>query len=1651
MREENLTTPRTFPNDPNPPARVSNLRAPTAAAPVPESSDAPGSVALGTRPVEEPAGGPTFQIVAHPDGSRRAVMSTSDFETVDMGRVSLPDEDVRQVLAAAGKDVNADLIDVDEPTVKSLLSGRLGIAENTVAKWNAGEVGLVQNGLGLALLEGSMTPEEVTARSQEEDLKVQLGQQPALAWRGLGKMAADIIRHPLETQARVNKFVIDATLHPIDTAKAEAKFVTEAVRFIVGESAEQGPNLREAAKASAAGAATGAAAAGAAVVATGTVLTPAGALAIPVGAEVGAAQGALQYFIKAETGSSAIEMQRKGYDLATIRKLAPVAGTIKGALEMASFGVMTAPFKTAFVKKVLATPAVNAALKSAMGVFVQTVGAEVGTEELQLLVDVVTNNMAAEVDNKPEQRIDGRKLVDQAVETAIKTAASVAGMGAAGAGVTALGNRAVTVAEKVAEKAMDAKIEAEVKGRATPAPLPKTAKAKDAVLPATPTEGAAVDRAALLPKTAEPEDLAADLPKDSGAPTLYHGTTQDITQPEGLFWMTEDPKAASGYADRQAFGNRETDGEDFRSADQYSPKYDEVGPAGQRVLRVNAGLTKPLDLREVGQTSSVKKIAELLHEKGISEKLDDETLDMISQDLSTEDVEVYPDTKIPIYRALEGLDAYRDIEKAGFDGVKIVDTDVHGAPVDAVAAFRAEKQVRVINGEPKDNGAPTPDLSAQLPQAPADDAVEKLLAAHAADNISDQELVDGVSESLPATPEDTKPGTKSLPRLEMEKTVVEKAKAAEVRALTTDITAVENELDALYADRLRRKAAGERLTNIDRQISALADRKSELEQTRTLAQMPPFPETERTATVEMKAATLADIADMAFTEGSKEAQAQARAEMAVAQEEFKAAKGELRAAAQERLNAAKEKFDALVENTKSRPKAVKAVIDANGLTAGEARRLLSDKKPLVTMSEAKFKEFLADFESRAQYAKEWKKARAVVEDVLAEKELVNESRIRAVRGLPSIDKMNVVQLEEYARTLSAYEKNDTILTEKLTQALQGTEMAGIDTMRGLVAAAAKILGRDPKEMGDIAFKDWYKYLPDTQLATKHPLLDFTVTYLKTAAREGTAAFLAFKEKNSALAAAAMQSRAKLQSPGQRFANWFLNQQSEVMAYIEEQDPQKKSSLGAALTPEEAAWADFWLGYSKWAYDYLLSSKALTGSRYAGTYVPHASRSFLETLGDIKSRGLRAYLKELKDQYTRAEEEMSAMDAKGNPLGYKAFLANTLRRTGGLRPTQNIASSMNVYAKKLSGKVAFDKVIPVIDATVQAVKAAETDPDIQKINDISHQFIKDLINAKKGNAKGLGLKQGGWEETVLRLGQAGASLAYIKLNFALQLASPIGATVAELPVLGNTGIALAKKRKYGAKGRAIIAKYQAFIGEPLKTEVFDPAKPVQERVWTATNAMWHVIHNMVMEDLLLGSMTAEEFAAGEISQARLTSIEKEAGRWIDIRGSKSVVGSSVAGASWTQFKSWMIPPIHTIIGDTAALAQAIGTLGKKPMTPQQMKEFAYMAEVYGAFYLAKSLAGEDDPDDDSFSARLRRYALGELGGSLNPANVLAFIAAPVGVSYLLRVGAALGLLAISFKESLIGDADEGEVKRERALKALTKARPLSKILPAPEGD
>ena len=443
-------------------------------------------------------GAPAFRVVTHPDGTRRAVMSTED-ETTDLGRVNVDPKDAEQILHVAGQyDADTESWDVDEKTVQSLMQGRLGLTDYVFARYKRGEVGAVRNAIGQKFLEGGITREDAIARGHEELLKVQVGKAPELAWNGgFGKFAAEALKRPVET-----------------------------LRFALGAAAEQIPVMVGAVKAGIEGAAKGMAATGAAAVATGTVLTPAGVAALPVGAEVGGAYGSWSYFVKTEAGSTAIDMLDKGFGDKEIRALAPYAGVIKGSLEMASFSVMTAPFKRGFISTVLNSAAVKKVLANGVVQYAKEIGAEITTEVAQTKVDQIVNDMAAVAENKPELLNKPEDAANELWNTALETVAATAVLGAPGAALDSVRTRAATKAEVKAQAETTAKIDAvkaKFKERGD-APAPVELKAEPVV------EKAATP-APVAPAAPSPADLVSGFEDGSvSAEELITGVSDAIDE-----------------------------------------------------------------------------------------------------------------------------------------------------------------------------------------------------------------------------------------------------------------------------------------------------------------------------------------------------------------------------------------------------------------------------------------------------------------------------------------------------------------------------------------------------------------------------------------------------------------------------------------------------------------------------------------------------------------------------------------------------------------------------------------------------------------------------------------------------------------------------------------------------------------------------------------------------------------------------------------------------------------------------------------------------------------------------------------------------------------------------------------------------------------
>lgn len=949
-----------------------------------------------------------------------------------------------------------------------------------------------------------------------------------------------------------------------------------------------------------------------------------------------------------------------------------------------------------------------------------------------------------------------------------------------------------------------------------------------------------------------------------------------------------------------------------------------------------------------------------------------------------------------------------------------------GAGVDLILGAKPEEGAKVQTApvtETPSTISPSSVVPAPEPSTPSPQQahVESVIQSFEKGGASAEEVISAVesetagptlAEELGVKPEAAK---KTKPSLEQRQAEV--AQQARITALNEDLKGTQDLIAVLEPAVARAEKAGQPATALKNEIDRLRTRETgilqDLQDTRTL---PVAEAVARQEQLSLKAATLEDIVAAGFKEGR--------------------------------------------QATKQRAAQVLEVAKAAGLTQGDIKTLLKNKN-LGLMGDREFQNWLdtgkmgdngkhiPSFRRQVADLAEKKSARSELAVALKEMDLKRESRLREINDIPPTRKMTTEQLRDYAKLVKTFEKGDEFLTAKRAEQLKGTEFEGAVTMREVQTRAAELLGKPLEALQSRAIgwwdRQWLHFQPDTQLAAVHPIFDFMVRAKKDARREALAGVIAFREANHKLAAAAIASRSKM-SLGERIKSWFVPQQKAVAAYIEAQTPALRAKLAKSLTPEELAWAHGWIDFATQAYTYLVQQAAIEGSRYEGAYIPHVRRPLREMLLGIKDTGVKGFLTELKSRFDQAGESVTAMDERGQPLAFDKFLTNTLHRSGEMAPSLNLVPVFDHYAESIFKKKALDRMVPAVDTLVLAYKNADRSIASEEINKIVSSFTKDFLNAAKGNAP-WAVPHGGVIEGIVRFGQNMASLAYINLNFALQAASPVGASMVELPVLGHKGLALAKTRRLTAQGRKILAANHAFIGESLAEHIFDPGKSIVEQTGAVANGMWSVIHNEVMSDLLLGSMTDEEFASGKISEARLTDIEVKAGRWIDIRGSKSVRGSSVLGAGWTQFKGWMIPPIRSTAEDAIALAKMLSDPANKSkrISAQQAWEIAYMAEMYTVGYLAKQSLGEDDPEDQSFAARFRRYLSGELLSHVNALNIASFASGGAGAAWLGRFGYNLLLLAHLWEDEEGKNAD----KRARGAKGLRKLTPILNRIPQEE--
>lgn len=732
--------------------------------------------------------------------------------------------------------------------------------------------------------------------------------------------------------------------------------------------------------------------------------------------------------------------------------------------------------------------------------------------------------------------------------------------------------------------------------------------------------------------------------------------------------------------------------------------------------------------------------------------------------------------------------------------------------------------------------------------------------------------------------------------------------------------------------------------------------------------------------------------------------------------------------------------------SKNRAQQILDIAKANGLTMRDVRRLLKNKRPELLGDKA-FKNFMQGYDrvdeetgqvthvpgftERVERLLERKRAVKELRAIQHEKKIRGERNVRRLHDLPPVAEMTTEQVRQYAGILQAYDVGDVALTPERIRALETAAfggMGGVRTAQDVVRRAVQNARAPLSAFNGIEVDALSLLTYDTPLARQHPFLNFMVNYFKATVSRADEVKAGVKTTLDLLGAKAMASRMRglkgLISPAM----------PEVMAAIEEADATARAAKWEALTPEEREYATFWLTFAQAANDYLVAVDPNFVSRFSGgTYTPHVPKRASEIVASIPDKGLRAAVGELVDQIfpSDAADFFQAPRQQRQALGLRKFFQQTVFRTGQLDPSRNLIRAHREYIDAFYKKVAVDSAVPVIDSIVYGLQSISRDPDAEKLYNGVHAFTKEWLNAKKGNARLL-FQKGDFGDRLLRAGMALMSLKYIAVNVALQVTAPVGEQAMEVMHLGARGYARAKKRRVSAQGRAILERYKFFTEENPWEQFKQPGRDAVEYLKMASYGMFQFYRTEVMADILLGSMTAEEFAAGEISHERLAEIKTAAGRWLDIHGAKSVIGSTAEGATWTQFKGWAIPPMTSVLSDLKGLGSAVA--GGKKLTAEHFQDL-YRASYFVLAYLLMK-KGIEDEEDDSFLGQAKKRARREIFSLFQSIDPVMFAGPGVFGDFVVKLAKALKSL-VTLEEYSPEGARAGELKGPAAVERLVK--------------
>lgn len=563
-----------------------------------------------------------------------------------------------------------------------------------------------------------------------------------------------------------------------------------------------------------------------------------------------------------------------------------------------------------------------------------------------------------------------------------------------------------------------------------------------------------------------------------------------------------------------------------------------------------------------------------------------------------------------------------------------------------------------------------------------------------------------------------------------------------------------------------------------------------------------------------------------------------------------------------------------------------------------------------------------------------------VEWTIAQKELHRVENIQQVMEFPiDLNKMTTEQLDLLNKTLGTFERGDVFLGVREIETLgKNAGLPDVKTQRQILEEViGKRTGLPIEKIREITAGSFDDLRSGVSLARQNPFYEILVSDFYQLKIESGMRYREIEQKTAELVKKARASRPS------SFTKKLAPTDDMVISYLEEGDLAVKEMIAKDMSNAEIELAHYVKDRYAEMRDFLITREQLTKERQ--NYYTHRPRSFFEawlrsgtnmvekTPGSFKQESMpfirafgRAFKETFIDVNKMDEASLQIMNEQtAEILPLEKFFKYSMRRSGQLIPTKNLASAFLGYVKTFELKRGLDQYMPRMEAVARALTPSETtEGGIVKDKSLEN-FVKKWINTQKGRPITVGpIQPGGVLDGLLRGGVAFTRFLDLALRVPAQVMSLVGEESATFINIGTKKYLTGEYRAKTAQGRMIAKKYESFVGTTFWDKMKEESRGIGSKVGETLYAFYGIAARASNIHHLLGVITKEEFRSGNILSERLTQIKLEMNRWRADDLLHSVMGKTSVGAVFREHKSWAIPILNQTLSNIKTLSKMVGS-------------------------------------------------------------------------------------------------------------------------------